>query len=276
MFRLLIVYPMKPTNQVRVSLLCTESTQAWSHSPCESAASGFFWSDHCHQSRGWGLCATQRLCPGTTGHTAEERTVADVSCELENQMVAWLIFWSSANLLSAPLPLAVLWRTPYLLDCSNRIHINICVWACLGFDLWWGSNHVCSCYAEADGAGYWERKCYTTLALPLTFRHRCSKFQRWMLMVTIPCFFFSYNALSIYSSIRKTVPKWLQQTISTFISESHFNGWVSGYKKSASVLYNCTVDFSYVQGKKVSLNKEQFRHRLLEATREKPDWQRTY
>lgn len=190
MFRLLIVYPMKPTNQVRVSLLCTESTQAWSHSPCESAASGFFWSDHCHQSRGWGLCATQRLCPGTTGHTAEERTVADVSCELENQMVAWLIFWSSANLLSAPLPLAVLWRTPYLLDCSNRIHINICVWACLGFDLWWGSNHVCSCYAEADGAGYWERKCYTTLALPLTFRHRCSKFQRWMLMVTIPCFFF--------------------------------------------------------------------------------------
>lgn len=160
-----------------------------SHSPCESAASGFFWSDHCHQSRGWGLCATQRLCPGTTGHTAEERTVADVSCELENQMVAWLIFWSSANLLSAPLPLAVLWRTPYLLDCSNRIHINICVWACLGFDLWWGSNHVCSCYAEADGAGYWERKCYTTLALPLTFRHRCSKFQRWKLMVTILCLF---------------------------------------------------------------------------------------
>lgn len=176
MFRLIMVYPMKPTNQVRVSHLCAESTQAWSHSPCESAASGFFWSDHCHQSRGWGLCATQRLCPGIAGHTAEERTVADVSCELENQMVAWLIFWSSANLLSAPLPLAVLWRTPYLLGCSNRIHINICVWACLGFDLWWGSNHVCSCYAEADGAGYWERKCYTTLALPLTFRHRCSKF----------------------------------------------------------------------------------------------------
>lgn len=96
---------------------------------------------------------SQRLCTGTGGHTAEECTVVDVSCVLEYQMVAWLIFWSSPNLLSAPLPLAVLWRTPYLLDCPNRTHINICVWACLGFDLWWGSNQVYSCYSR----GRWRR-----------------------------------------------------------------------------------------------------------------------
>lgn len=39
--------------------------------------------------------------------------------------------------------------------------------------------------AEADGAGYWERKCWMTLASPLTFTHGWPKPWQWMLILTV-------------------------------------------------------------------------------------------